>query len=103
MLTAGTTVAHIVEETTGWSIREIISSRLEEYSGHKGENPTEIFGRVLLRSIGKQAIDDPDRNLDPLSGFDYFPAVMNTMIHMIAWLPAHCEIYQNVVDNYSMD
>ena len=86
---AGTTVGHVIQETTQWPIAEILGARMNEYE-HRDttEDPTEVFSRVVLRSIGKQAINDPDRRLDPLSDFDHMPIVMWTMIHMTAKLPA---------------
>jgi hypothetical protein len=101
---AGTTVGHVIQETTEWPIVEILSARINEYE-HRDttENPTEVFSRVVLRSIGKQAINDPDRRLDPLSGLDYMPIVMTTMIHVTAKLPVYFEVYKNIIQHYPMD
>ena len=101
--TVGTTIGHVIQETTGWSIGEIFRSRMNEYDERSStELPAEVFSRVLLRSVGKQTIEDPDRRLDPLS-LDITPTVMEIMIHMTAWLPAYSETYKNAVHNYPMD
>jgi hypothetical protein len=55
---------------------------------------------VLLRSIGKQAITDPDRRLDLSLG--YTPIVARTMIHMTS-MPAYFEVYKNIIEHYPMD
>ena len=102
--TAGTTVGHVIQETTQWPITEILGARMDEYEHCDAtENPTEVFSRVVLRSIGKQAIDDTDRHLDPLNSLDYMPIIMQTTIHMTAKLPAYFEVYKNIVHHYPMD
>lgn len=101
---AGTTIGHVIQETTQWPVTEILSTRLDEYEYRATtENPIEVFSRVLLRSIGKKAIDDPDRCLNPLNGLDDMPIIMRAMIHVTAMLPAYWEIYKNIVQNYPMD
>ena len=101
---AGTTMGHVIQEATQWRIAEILGARTNEYE-HRDttENPTEVFSRVVLRSIGKQAINDPDRRLDPLRDFDHMPIVMWTMIYMTAKLPAYFEVYKNIIEHYPMD
>jgi Arc/MetJ family transcription regulator len=100
--TAGTTVGHVVQETTGWPITDILRSRMDEYEKRDStENPIEVFSRVVLRSIGKQTINEPDRRL-PLS-LEGTPVVVRTMIYMTAKLPAYFRIYKNIVEHYPMD
>lgn len=101
---AGATIGHVIQETTQRPITEILSSRLDEYEYRATtENPVEVFYRVLLRSVGKKAIDDQDRCLNPLNGLDDMPMIMRTMIHVTAMLPAYWKIYKNIVQNYPMD
>jgi len=95
----------IIQATTNCAIREIYSSRLNEYSDRPGkENPIESFVRVLLRSVGKQRIGDPDRRLDsPPLTFDQPLMMASTNLYMAAMLPKFFEVYSNVVHNYPMD
>jgi hypothetical protein len=100
--TAGTTIVHVIQETTQWPTTEIFVARMNEYEHRDtSQNPIEGFSGVLLRSIGKQSINDPD-SLDPLS-LDDTPIVAQTMAHMIAKLPAYIEVYKNIVEHYEMD
>ncbi len=99
---AGTTICHVIQETTRWSIPEILGARMDEYEDRDASrNPIEAFSGVLLRSIGKQSITDPDRpnsmNLAETS------IVARTMAHMAAKLPAYIEVYKNIVEHYPMD
>lgn len=101
---AATTIGYVIQETTQWSVAEILGARMNEYE-HRDttENPTEVFSRVVLRSIGKQAINDPDRRIDSLGDLDHMPIVMHTTIHMIAKLPAYFDVYKNIIEHYQMD
>lgn len=102
--TAGTTIGHVIQETTQWPITEILRSRMDEYEHHdKTETPTEVFSRVALRSIGKQAINEPDRVLNPLNSLGYMPIILQTMIHMTAMLPGYFETYKNIVKHCPID
>src|SRR6266851_3472185 len=99
---ACTTIVHTIQEATQWNMPEIFSARTDEYQDRdNSENPIEVFSRVLLRSIGKQAITDPDRRLDLSLG--YVPIVTRTMIHMTSMLPAYFEVYKNIIEHYPMD
>ena len=100
---ASGSIGHIIRETTGWPITSIFASRIDEYGKRaSNETPTDVFSRILLRSIGKRTIDEPDHHLDPLN-LDSTPVVMFTMTHVTAWLPGYCKIYENVVHHYPMD
>lgn len=102
--TAGTTIGHVIQETTQWSISEILRARIDEYEHRdSSENPTEVFSRIVLRSTGKQAIHDPDCRLGPLNSLDHTPIVMRTMIYITAMLPKYFEVYRNIVSHYPMD
>jgi hypothetical protein len=51
-------------------------SRIDKYHHHDAtENPTVVFSRVVLRSIGKQAINEPNRRLNLIKA-DYMPIIM---------------------------
>lgn len=101
---AGIAVGQVIHETTGWRITEMFKSRMGEYEHRdKAENPAEVFARVVLRSIGKQAINEPDRLLDPSNSRDYTPIIMRTMIYMTTKLPVYFELYKSIVREYPMD
>jgi hypothetical protein len=65
--------------------------------------------RVLLRSLEKRTIDDPDRRLDPLPSLSLSKLMSDgavaasIMIYITAMLPAFFKTYKNVVHNYPMD
>jgi hypothetical protein len=52
-----------------------------------------VFSRVALRSIGKQAINEPNRRLNLLKA-GYMPIIMLTTIHMTSMLSAYFTIYK---------
>lgn len=99
MSVVATTIGHVIQETTQWPIVEILGSRMDEYFEAR-ENPTEVFSQVILRSIGKKSINDPDR-LDP--NLNDMLISMRTIIHVTAMLPGYFEIYKKVVQHYPMD
>jgi hypothetical protein len=96
---AGAVLMRAVGDTTGWSIVEIFDERTNEYR-NKTENSTEIFCRVMLRSLGKQAINDPYRHVDLESSLRICAW---TIIHMTAWLPTYFKWYENIVQHYPLD
>src|SRR5262249_45512018 len=55
---AGAVMMRAVKETTGWPIVGVFDARTDEYEHrNKTESSTEVFCRVILRSLGKQAIN----------------------------------------------
>jgi hypothetical protein len=71
-------------------------SRIDKYHHHDAtENPTVVFSRVVLRSIGKQAINEPNRRLNLLKA-DYMPIIMLNDSYDIDALG----IFQNVQKKY---
>jgi hypothetical protein len=104
IITAGATVSNTIQSSLQISISEIFRSRMSEYNDDPSRNPVEVFSRVLLRSIGKQAINDPDRAASPLDIVDYqMPVVIRTTTYMTSMLPAYWQTYKNIVEHYSMD
>jgi hypothetical protein len=99
---AGFMIRYMINEQTGWSMEEIFPSRVKEYRECSSTAlSVEALVRVLLRSIGKQAIHDPDRlNLPSITDV---PVKLHTMVHMKAWLPAYYEVYRRVADTCPMD
>jgi hypothetical protein len=99
---SGTTVGHIIQETTGWPIKDTLMFRLKEYRVYSLSEPAaNVFASVLVRSIGKRAIHEPDRPIDFRRNDT--PLRMYTMAYITAHFPAYCEVYKNAVDHYPMD
>jgi hypothetical protein len=99
----GPSIRHTIQETTGWPLAEILSSRFSEYNRctYSNEPVVDAFSVLVMRSIGKRAIHDPDRlpdfrNVNP-------QVMMWTMAYMAAHLPAYFELYKDLVDNFPMD
>ena len=105
VITAGAIVGDSIQENLQISISEIFGSRMSEYeSSGPSETPIEVFSRVLLRSIGKQAINDPDRAVSVPDIGDYqMPVVIRTNIYMTSMLPGYFQVYKNITEHYRMD
>src|SRR6516165_7225497 len=59
--TVGLMILDTIQSNFQASIAEVFRSRIKEYeSQDSSEKSNEIFSRALLRSIGKQVIDDSD-------------------------------------------
>jgi hypothetical protein len=99
----GTTVCHIIQEATGWSIKEVFIARIKEYGEEDTARCVDVFANVLLRSIGKQEIGDPDSHVDGLKLGDNLAIPMITMIHVTALLPGYLKVYQNIIRAFPMD
>jgi hypothetical protein len=106
LITAGMILCTIIQATTRRAVSELFSSRLTEYGeGQRRENPSESFVRVLLRSVEKRAVDDPDRRLDPFIDLPMATTglSMATMAYMAAMLPLHFDVYKDVTHDCPMD
>ena len=101
--TVGLMILDTIQANFQASIAEVFRSRIKEYEGQdSSEKSNEIFSRVLLRSIGKQVIDDPDHAISTAS--DYQTNLMlETAICMKAMIPGYFEKYKHVVEHYPMD
>ena len=101
--TVGLMILDTIQSNFQASIAEVFRSRIKEYEGQdSSENSSEIFSRVLLRSIGKQVIDDPDHAISTAS--DYQTNLMlETAICMKAMIPGYFEKYKHLVEHYPMD
>jgi hypothetical protein len=98
---AGAVMMRAVKETTGWPIVGIFDARTDEYEHrNKTQNSTEVFCRVILRSLGKQAITDPYCHVDLESSLK---VCLRTMIHMTARLPGYFKWYKTIVQHYPLD
>jgi hypothetical protein len=99
----GPCIRHIIQEMTGWHLTEALSSRFGEYARctYTNEPVVDAFCGVLLRSIGKRAIHEPDRRLDFRS--NNAPLMLWTTTYMAAHLAAYRDFYKNVVEHYPMD
>ena len=75
----------------------------EYESRDASRNPVEVFSRVVLRSIGKKAINDADRPISLTMSDFQMPVVIRTNIYMTAMLPAYFKMYKNIVKHYPMD
>jgi hypothetical protein len=91
----------IIEHQTPWSMFDIFHARNCEYIT-KADNSIKIFCRVILRSLGKQAINDPDRPLD-LGKDDHMSIWAWTMTYMKQKLPEYFELYEHTVQRFPMD
>jgi hypothetical protein len=102
--TAGLFIGDTIQSNLQIYSAEVFGSRLREYEGRDAsEIPAEVFLRVLLRSIGKQTINDPDHAVSPL-GSDYqTPVMIRTAIYTKAMLPAYFQTYKNILEHYRMD
>jgi hypothetical protein len=102
--TAGLVINDIIQSNLQISIPELFRSRMEEYeSRDESRNPVEVFSKVVLRSIGKQAINDPDRAIPLTIGDFEMPVMIRTAIFMKAMIPGYMKMYKNIVEHYPMD
>ena len=100
---AGTSIMHVIQETTRWPIADLLNSRWDEYDDRNStRNPIEAFSGVLLHSMGKKSIHDPDHRTLPPDISDT-PLIIRTMIHLTSHIPAYLEMYKNIVAAASMD
>jgi hypothetical protein len=102
--TAGVIISDIIQSNLQISIPEFFRSRMGEYeSRDESQNPVEVFSSVVVRSIGKQAINDPDRAISLTMGDFEMPVMIRTAIFMKAMLPSYVKVYKNIVEHYPMD
>jgi hypothetical protein len=101
--TVGLMILDTIQSNFQASIADVFRSRIKEYEGRDAsENPSEIFSRVLLRSMGKQVIDDPDHAISTLSD-DQTTVKLQTAAFMKEMIPGYFEKYKHLVEHYSMD
>lgn len=96
---AGTILCQIIQATTRWPIAESFASRLEKYRNTGPGNLEHSFFEVLLRSVGKRKIDEPDRDVDLLAEH---PGVSDIIVHMAAMLPSHLDLYRDAAENMTV-
>jgi hypothetical protein len=87
----------VIDQTTQWPIEEFLDARMNEYKNSDKFVP--VFCRVVLRSLGKQAINDPDRSLD-LEKEDNMSIWGWTAFYMVEKLPP---LYKTMIERYPMD
>jgi len=93
---AGTILCQIIQATTQWPIAESFAARLENYRNTAPGNLEHSFFEILLRSVGKRKIDEPDRDVDLLAEH---AGVSDIIVHMAAMLPSHLELYRGAAEN----
>jgi hypothetical protein len=95
---AGTILCQIIQATTHWPIAESFASRLQNYR-HAGPGKLDhSFFEVLLRSVGKRKINEPDQDVDPRAKYS---DVSDITMHMVAMLPSHLELYRDATENFA--
>jgi hypothetical protein len=101
--TVGLMILDTIQSNFQASIADVFRSRIKEYEGRDAsENPSEIFLRVLVRSVGKQAIDDPDHAVS-IASVDQTAVKLQATALVKEMIPIYFEKYKHIVEHYPMD
>jgi len=95
---AGTVLCQIIQVTAQRPIAERFGARLEKYMKTEPGDLNQAFFEILLRSVGKLTIDEPDRGADLFANHS---GVSDITAHMTAMLPTYLRLYCEIIEKYS--